>query len=388
VKTISGHDSQAVRRDSSGKARMLAAMEGPNTVDLPVVITYLRILARDHWEQVTDVPWWATQGGDIEANLRVARDLQSELGIDWVPAPRGCTRQWRDRHKVALHEGRPVLMDGETGDRTEIVREPVSGFLTHQSDNLVHSAEDIDRLLEIKSAEEMSDDGTLDYASAAVREFGDDLFVIGSVNDPFWGMTRCFGIEGMLTNLVERPEWAERALERSTLASLEALKAYSRVGVDGIWLGSGYSSTDMISLEHFRRFAAPYAERVIGEINALGMKSVHYFCGAVHDRLEDLVGMNPACLAFEEDKKRYGLDIEWVDRVVEERACLFGNVDAIGVLQDGTRAEMAVEIDRQLEVGRRSGRFVMSLGSPVTPSTPIEKVAEFVQLVRERAANG
>ncbi len=165
-------------------------------------------------------------------------------------------------------------------------------------------------------------------------------------------------------------------------------EAYARVGVDGLFLGSGYSSRDLISLEHFRRFAVPYTARVIRRVNELGMKSIHYFCGDVSDRLEDLVGMNPTCIALEEDKKQYGLGIEWIDEIVGGRACLFGNVDAIGVLQDGRPDEIAAEVERQFEVGRRNGRFVMSLGSPVTPSTPIARVAEFVELARERSAAG
>jgi len=363
-------------------------LEGADAAEFPVVIPYMGILLRDHWDEVTDVPWWAVRADDIEANLQVARDLQGKLDIDWIPAPAARNREWRARHEVGLQEGRAFLVDRESGTEREIVREPVGGFQTHRTTSAVHAIEDIDRLVEVRPAGDMLADGSLEYASRVVEEFGGDLFVIGNVRDPFWGMNRCFGVHDMLTNLIERPDWAERALERNTAASLEAVRAYAQIGVDGIWLGSGYSSRDVISLPHFRRFTAPYTERIIRETHALGMKSVHYFCGDPGDRLEDLARMGPACLAFEEDKKGYGLDIEGIDRVVAGRACLFGNVDAVGVLQDGTPEEIGAELDRQFEIGRRHGRFVMSLGSPVTPSTPIAKVAEFIELARERSAAG
>ncbi len=195
---------------------MLAAVEGADVTEFPVVIPYMGILLRDHWDEVTDVPWWAVCADDIEARLQVARDLQVELGVDWVPAPPGKTRGWRERYAVRTRGRRPFLVDRRTGAERELEKEPVGGLMTHRTENVVHAIEDIDRLVEIRPAEDIIADGSLDYASAVVREFGGSLFVAGDVPDPFWGMSRCFGMYDMLTNLVERPEWAERLLERNT----------------------------------------------------------------------------------------------------------------------------------------------------------------------------
>ena len=175
---------------------MLAVTEGKAT-KFPVVIPYLGIFLRDHFEEVTDVPWWAVRAGDIETNLQVTRDLQEKLALDWVCAGGGYSRQWRENHEV--------LLRGE----------------------------------------------------------------------------RAFSI------------------------------------------------------------------------------------------------------SLEESKKNFVIDIEKVDNIANGRVCLFGNVDAIGILQDGSRQTIAEEIQRQTTIGNNSGRFVMSLGSPVTPSTPTAKVREFVDMARE-----
>jgi hypothetical protein len=73
---------KATETGMQGKGRMLGAMEGSHAGEFPVVIPYLGIFLRGHWEQVTHVPWWAVRAGDIEASLQVARDLRSSLGID------------------------------------------------------------------------------------------------------------------------------------------------------------------------------------------------------------------------------------------------------------------------------------------------------------------
>lgn len=279
----------------------------------------------------------------------------------------------------------PFIVNKETGQEWEIFKEPPGGNQIQVTTNRIHSIEDIDRMEHIYPAEDRIKDGSFDYTATVIREFGDEYFIFSSIGAPFWGLHGYFGFYDMMTNLIERPEWVERLLEKITVASLETLKAYAQIGIDGVWVEGCYSSADLISLEHFRRFAAPYVKRQIELINELGMKSIYYFCGDVSDRLEDLTQMNPTCISLEESKKNFVIEIDEVDNIIAGRSCLFGNVDAIGILQNGSREVMAAEIERQLEIGRRSGRFVMSLGSPVTPLTPTAKVREFVELTRERA---
>ncbi|MBO3802552.1 MAG: hypothetical protein JTT11_01550, partial [Candidatus Brockarchaeota archaeon] len=108
--------------------------------------------------------------------------------------------------------------------------------------------------------------------------------------------------------------------------------------------------------------------------------------GDVRDRLELMIEMGPDCLSLEESKKGFEIDISWVDEAVSGRACVFGNLDSIRVLQNGTREELRGEIRRQMGVGLRHGRFVMSLGSPVTPLTPISRVADFILITRQESA--
>jgi uroporphyrinogen-III decarboxylase len=59
-------------------------------------------------------------------------------------------------------------------------------------------------------------------------------------------------------------------------------------------------------------------------------------------------------------------------------------LDAIVLLESGTEQEIRAEVARQIAAGRRNGsRFIMSLGSPVTPGTPVERVRLYCDLVHE-----
>ncbi len=78
-------------------------MNGVKVTEFPVVIPYLGIFLRDHWEEVTEIPWWAVRAGDIETNLKVTRDLQERLAIDWVPAGGSSSRDWRAKQEVHIY---------------------------------------------------------------------------------------------------------------------------------------------------------------------------------------------------------------------------------------------------------------------------------------------
>jgi uroporphyrinogen-III decarboxylase len=63
---------------------------------------------------------------------------------------------------------------------------------------------------------------------------------------------------------------------------------------------------------------------------------------------------------------------------------VLGNLDSIGVLENGSEAGLRAEIGRQLRAGRRNGsRFILSTGSPVTPRTPVSRVRRYCEMARE-----
>jgi len=61
----------------NGRERLLAALTEGLSRDFPVVIPYLGIFLRDHWDEVTDKPWWSIW--DIEERLEVEEDLEREV---------------------------------------------------------------------------------------------------------------------------------------------------------------------------------------------------------------------------------------------------------------------------------------------------------------------
>ncbi len=100
------------------------------------------------------------------------------------------------------------------------------------------------------------------------------------------------------------------------------------------------------------------------------------FLDVVHEKRKD-------ALSLEESKKGFTIDIAEVAESVRGRCALLGNLDAIRLLPEGSEQELRAEIARQAAAGRRNGgRFVMSLGSPVTPGTSPERVRRYCAMVQ------
>jgi len=114
-----------------------------------------------------------------------------------------------------------------------------------------------------------------------------------------------------------------------------------------------------------------------------------YYCGNPNDRLDLLLSVGADALALEESKKGFTINIDDVVDRVQGRCALLGNLDAMHLLEHGSEAELRAEIARQLAAGRRNGgRFVMSIGSPVTPGTSVARVRLYCDLVHERGGYG
>ena len=57
----------------TGKQRLLAVMAESRPDDFPVVIPYLGIFQRDHWDELTDLPWWELSDGNVEKTIELSR---------------------------------------------------------------------------------------------------------------------------------------------------------------------------------------------------------------------------------------------------------------------------------------------------------------------------
>jgi len=374
----------------SGRQRIAAALSAEGSGEIPAVICYEGIFARDHWSQLTAHPWWYRHAPEIERQIAWRRDAVARVNQDWFQLP-GLFYSREERQALAIEvDSKGVrLVDRRNGKQQELTEPPIGG--EHISVNPARgptTPEEIDAAVPLhrfadRFQDYVADPGRGDLAQAALAEFGTPRFAMWHVDSP---MESCFfdlwAFEEAMINVARRPDLVEHACRRFLERSLDQVRLAARLGAAGCFVED--CMTDMVSPGAFAALNVPYARRLVDEIRTLGMQSVYYFCGNPGGKFDLLMSIGADALSLEESKKGFHIDVEDVVDQVQGRCAVLGNLDAVGVLQDGNEEQLRAEIARQIAAGRRNGnRFVMSIGSPVTPGTPVERVRLFCDMVHE-----
>ena len=373
----------------TGRQKIEAAFSEDGTPEIPAVICYEGIYVRDHWDQLTDCPWWYIYSLDIEEQVAWQRDVIERTGQDWFWLPAFVSRD--ERASTALEE-RPdgvFRIDRCTGREERLVRPQVGGWSPGGQLQSIRPArpaaspEEIDRMLPLPDESDLAafrSDGRADLAGVLLREFGEQLFPFCHVASPLWGCYGLWGFEGMMTMVAERPDLVEHACRRVLARSKQGVRMAAALGAAGIWIEE--CMTDMVSPAAFASLNVPFVREVVEEIRSAGMRSIYYYCGNPAGKWDLIFSVGADAVSLEESKKGFTIDIEEVVDRAGGRCAVLGNLDAIVLLAHGSRGALRAEISRQIAAGRRNrSRFITSLGSPVTPPTTVGRVRLYCDLV-------
>jgi uroporphyrinogen decarboxylase len=270
---------------------------------------------------------------------------------------------------------------------TPVTVRTVSGHAVDYAANetqYVFDKKDVAERVKITKAEEIIGAGANDYIQAVVKALGPDYFVMsGGVTGTLWGCTSYLGQTNLLGMLVEDPGLVDYLSRRVLEQSIEVIRRLAAAGGDAIFIDDALSTCDMISVKHYERFSLPHVTEMVREVHRLGHKAVVIYFGGVADRLDQIASTGADALAMEASMKGYINDIGQAAERIGQRISLFGNVDPVGVLQDGTDGDLENEVRRQALAGKKARGFVMSTGSPITPATSLGRVRRFIELGRQ-----
>lgn len=338
----------------TGRQKIEAAFSKEGTGEVPVVICHERIFIRDHWKQLFSYPKWYMESPDLDTQILWRSEAIDRIGQDW-------TRLFTF-HSLSSSDSEPVIPE-QTAD----------------------TPEEIDILIPVPSIsvyDEVIHNGRNDLAVGILKKYGSEIYPFYYTVSPLCSCYSLWGFEGMMTKIATEPELVKHACRRYLDLAVRDVRTAALLGAGGIWIDEYF--TDIISPDTFKELNCPFMKQLIDEIRSLRLHSIYYFCGNPAGKMEHIMSVCPDAIAFEESKKGFKLDIEDIVSAVSGRCTVLGNLDAIGILQDGTGEQLKTEIKRQLSAGRQNGgRFIMSTGSPVTPGTTIERVRLYCDLVRE-----
>jgi len=374
----------------TGRQKIESALSPSGTNEIPAVICYEGIYIRDHWEQLTSCPWWYQYSSDIEHQIQWHRDVITRTGQDWFYLPFFYSRDERKNISIETNSEGVFQIDKRTDRKYRLSKPQVAGWSESGGLHSHHPQCLIDTFDEIDNAIYISEDfdpkwsimsGRDDLALRLLDEFS-DLYPISHVGSPLWHTYQIWGFEGMMTMIAEQPDLVKHACKRFLIQNIRSIQQSAMLGSAGVWIEECF--TDMISPKAFEEINVPVLKILVEEIRKTGMKSIYYYCGNPSGKWDQILSVGADAISLEESKKGFVIDINDVADRVQGKCAILGNLDAIHLLPNSTEDELRKEIVRQIHAGcRNDGRFIMSIGSPVTPGTTVDRVKLYCDIVHE-----
>jgi MtaA/CmuA family methyltransferase len=203
-------------------------------------------------------------------------------------------------------------------------------------------------------------------AAALFRErVGSEFVIEGWVEGPCAETADLRGLSALMLDFFDEPAFVHAAFEFTTGVALRFAAAQVEAGVDVV--GVGDAAASLVGPQIYREFVAPYEQRLVDGIHAMGAKVRLHICG------------NTTRIAG--DMAELGADIVDIDSPVPLGAAraaagptqvLAGNLDPVAVVMRGTPAGIG---DALAGCQRDAGpRWIVGAGCELPRDTPRENV--------------
>ncbi len=367
------------------KERVKNALEGKPVDRMPVTVLYNDLYYCDHFAELTGKTWlelYRWLYSQPEQYFSTYHSLIKKVPWEMLIPHGAVPRQVRKNTYFLLREGKIVRHDRKRN--TDDLLRPTGAHpftYTANEKQTVFDKEDVKKIKIVK-AEEMKE--RYDYVRIVVEKLGKTYAIIaGGVTGILWECHRYLGQTNTLLMLLEKPFLIDYLSNKLMEQAVENIKAASLCGADAIYIDDAMAYSDIVSRKHYERFVFPCTKKMVETIHHFNHKAILIYFGGVMDRLDLIVEAGADGLSVETSMKGYTNDIGKIAELIGKKISLFGNIDPIRILQNGTEEELEKEVKRQVEAGRKARGFIISTGSPITPATSWKRVLRFLEIARE-----
>jgi MtaA/CmuA family methyltransferase len=249
--------------------------------------------------------------------------------------------------------------------------QPMSGL----QEGFVHSAEDLNKIPKPDPGSQGRQPLMLEALSQVVEALGKDVFIVGCFDQsPFSLACQVAGITTVLTKLTEDLPFLEALMEKCFDYSMAYARAMAACGVD--MLSTGDSPAGLIGPTHYADIAAPVERRLFSALKKTGKILSLHICGDSTSLLDEMAVTGADVLEID-----HQVSISKAWKKVGDRVALWGNIDPVKILLQGSRREVSFSVRGLISEVKDAGcrKFVLSSGCTLAPTTPTENLHAFVQ---------
>ena len=356
----------------------MAAVRGEPFDTFPIVNPYPMWSMMPHWPDMLGLTFLHVSHGSDEERLRCFGALHEVVGLDWMPIPGGPTGQDR-RYRIEVEDSVPVLVDQVENTKERYEEFPPDSPVTEPK---FTSAREVERLPPPATAEEMLAGSSFDMARKAVERYGDSVFLLDQNTAPYATCYYTLGFNKLFDALVNDADLLHAIMARHTEVLSQRARVMARLGVHGMRMHDFFCSAEMISEEHYLRFAFPYEQQVIRAWREEGLVAVLEPLGWIEPRLPHFARLELDCLQAESSLKGYRNDVAVMRKALGEEVCILGNTPIRQVIEQGTEAIWRQDALEQARGVGEQRRYAICAGSPTTWATSPTRLRRFGEFTR------
>jgi uroporphyrinogen decarboxylase len=212
--------------------------------------------------------------------------------------------------------------------------------------------------------------------------FKDTKAVFWMMRGAFVRSWRLIGMENLMINMFDNPDFVHRVAEMVTQYSLYQLEMLIAAGLDVLIIEDDIAdkNTTLISPDQFKTFINPYNRKLVDRAHAAGLKVVRHSDGNLWPILDLLLqsgydGLNPL-------EPQAGMDLKKVKSYCGDRLCLLGNIDCQELLSNGNPEEVRLAVRQAIDDAADGGGLIVCSSNTLhTGVDPENCIAMFEETV-------
>ena len=224
-------------------------------------------------------------------------------------------------------------------------------------------------------------DGRMPEKLKALRRlrehFGDRVIIEGSCAAPYSSVGLLFGLQETMLLVMTDPELLHQACDFFVELQSVYIKAQVDAGAHAIWIGDCNAYSKFLSLEQYRRFAAPSCRQLVEKarqhgaiVHLMNSEDKLPYILAESELGADIINCGPAANMAE------------VGRALAGKTCFSGNLEPIEVLMRGTPEQVAWEAERLVRTCYPGGGYLFCTGEMNPRDVPAENMRAMIASVR------
>ncbi|MCC6681290.1 MAG: hypothetical protein IT445_10365 [Phycisphaeraceae bacterium] len=350
----------------TSRDRMRAALSGQAVDRVP----WFPCIAPDH-AAVAMGHTFEEAIADPRMGMRWMLEVASFYRADATRVRIGPPRTWFTQKEVKYVGSLLTQIDRCTGniDGTFDVQGGGSLVLTKPA-KPIRTIEDIVDIM-WPTAAELIEAGCLDAAREVTAEAHKrGLFVVGmAAGQTINSLVTWMGdSQAAMIAMIEQPDLVCQLFHMATDRSIEVMKAFARIGVDGLYIGDSYASSSVISPQLYADLCVPAYSRAVQAAHALDLLVYKHCCGNYNPLLEHLKEL--ALEGIEGMDPTSGMTVARTREVLGNAVCCIGGVSCLTLLR-AEPAQVHAEALACIDAGGRHGRYVLGSACAVPRATPV-----------------